>query len=341
LRLSELSRQRWRRFKAIKRSYLSLWVLLISFCFSLCAPWLVSDQPLAFSFKGRIYTPAFSFYRDADFGGLYQTEANYRQLFQHDEFQSEVSWSIFPLIQHHPLHSDLDQEGSPPYAPSSRHWLGTDQEGRSMLARLIYGYRNSMSFAILLTLITSILGVVIGGLQGYLGGKWDFWGQRAIEIWSALPFLYVVIVIGSIYGRSFFMLIAITSIFSWIGLSYYMRGEFLKLKGQTYVHVAQALGLPTHRIFFHHILPNGLTPVVTLLPFSLIGGISALTSLDFLGFGLNPPTASWGELLKQGLDNLHSPWIAIFTVMALFTTLLLAAFVGEGVREAYDPKAEA
>ena len=338
MRISDLTRSRLRKFRSIKRAWYSLILLSLAFFLSLFSEILVNDKPIVFSYQEKTYFPIFQHYPKIEFGGEYQTEANYRNLFKDSVFLEKVKWSVFPPIQHDPLHSDLELEGSPPHAPSNEHWLGTDESGRDVLARLIYGFRNCMSFAIFLTIITAIFGVVIGGLQGYLGGKTDFAVQRSIEIWSSLPFLYVVIVIASIYGRGFWILVLVLSLFSWIGLSYYIRAEFLKLKGLTYVRVAKSLGFSSTRIFFKHILPNALTPVVTILPFSLIGGISALTSLDFLGFGLNPPTPSWGELLQQGLNNLFAPWLAISTVAALFVTLMLAAFIGEGVRDAFDPK---
>jgi microcin C transport system permease protein len=197
-----------------------------------------------------------------------------------------------------------------------------------------------MVFSLLLMLMGAILGIVIGGIQGYLGGTLDIVVQRLIEIWSSLPFLYVVILVGSVYGRSFILLLLIMAIFQWIGLSYYMRGEFYRIKNMTYVKAAKALGIGPVRIFFRQILPNALTPLITIMPFTVVLGITALTALDFLGFGLPPPAPSWGELLGQGLKSLYAPWIAISTVSALFTTLLLATFTGEGVREAFDPKSE-
>jgi microcin C transport system permease protein len=207
-----------------------------------------------------------------------------------------------------------------------------------VLARLLYGFRTSMTFALALACLAALIGSAIGGVQGYLGGYFDLGAQRLIEIWSALPFLYVVILIGSIYGQSFLVLLFIFSLFQWIALSYYMRGEFYRLKGQTFAQAARALGAGHVSILFRHILPNALNPVVTIFPFLLIGGISSLTALDFLGFGLPPPTASWGEMLQQGLKYLYAPWLALSSVLALFCTLLLASFVGEGARAAFDPK---
>lgn len=186
----------------------------------------------------------------------------------------------------------------------------------------------------------AVIGILIGGIQGYIGGKLDLMLRNGIEIWSALPFLYVVILLGEIYGRGFFLLLFILAIFGWIGLSFYMRGEFYKLRSMVYVKSARAIGVSEKNIFLKHILPNALTPVITFIPFIIIGGISSLTALDFLGFGLQPPTPSWGELLSQGLKNLYAPWLAIFAILAIFITLLLTTFIGEGVREAFDPKSE-
>jgi ABC-type uncharacterized transport system, permease component len=197
-----------------------------------------------------------------------------------------------------------------------------------------------MLFSLLLALLEAVFGIVIGGIQGYLGGKVDIVVQRFIEIWSSLPFLYVVILVGSIYGSNFALLVVIMALFQWIGLSYFMRGEFYKLKNMVYVKSARAVGVGPIGILFGQILPNALTPVITILPFSVIGGISSLTALDFLGFGLPAPASSWGELLQQGLNNLYAPWIAISTVLAIFITLMLTTFIGEGTRDAFDPKSE-
>jgi len=316
-----------------------LWILGIAFVLSLFSEFIVNDKPLYLRYQGRSYFPVVFFYSGRTFGGRYKTEADYPALKQDEQFRKQ-GFMILALIPHSPLHSYLDREGNPPHRPSVAHWLGTDAVARDILARLIYGFRTCMLFSLSLMVISAILGIIIGGVQGYLGGAVDIASQRFIEIWSSLPFLYVVILVGSIYGRSFILLFLSMAIFQWIGLSYYMRGEFLKLKNMTYVKVARALGIGPVRIFFRQILPNALTPVITIMPFSLIGGITALTALDFLGFGLPPPAPSWGELLSQGLNNLYAPWIAVSTVAALFITLLLATFIGEGVREAFDPKSE-
>ncbi len=338
LQISELTQERFHNFKKIRRAYFSLWILAIAFLLSLFSEFIANDKPLILKYTDHYYFPIIKFYPEEIFGGAYKTEADYILLQQDKHFQAQKGWMIFPIIHYGPLRTNLDLAGNPPHAPSAAHWLGTDNSARDVFARLLYGFRMCMVFALLLMLSGGILGIIIGGVQGYLGGKVDLLMQRLIEIWTSLPFLYVVILLGSIYGRSLALLIGIMSLFEWVGLSYYMRGEFYKLKSLTYVRAAKALGFSRMRIFFKQILPNALTPVITIMPFSLIGGISSLTALDFLGFGLPPPTPSWGEMLSQGLQNLHAPWIAFSTVMALFITLMLATFIGEGVREAFDPK---
>jgi microcin C transport system permease protein len=336
---SELTKDRLRRFKRIRRAYYSFWILVIAFVLSLFSEMIANDKPLFLRYKGHSYFPVLFFYSGQTFGGKYKTEADYLALKKDEAFQKQGFMGL-PIIPHSPLHSYLDLKGNPPHPPSRRHWLGTDAVARDILARLIYGFRICMVFSLCLMVMGAILGITIGGVQGYLGGVVDIAAQRLIEIWSSLPFLYLVILVGSIYGQSFLLLLVIMVVFQWIGLSYYMRGEFLRLKTMTYIKAARAAGIGPISIFFRQILPNALTPVITIMPFSLIGGITALTALDFLGFGLPPPTPSWGEMLSQGLNNLYAPWIAISTVSALFITLLLATFIGEGVREAFDPKSE-
>ncbi len=336
--LSRETKNRFKRFRKTKWAWYSLIALVLCYGASLTSPWLVNDEPLILKWNGSFYFPAFAHYSEKDFGGTYQTEPDYPKLIEDAKIQGLKVWALMPPIPHDPLKADLSLEGAPPFPPSLDHWLGTDANGRDILSRLIHGFRICMSFSLLLTLLGTFLGIVIGGLQGYLGGWWDTAFQRGIEIWSSLPFLYVVILIGSIYGRSFVLLIAIMAVFNWISLSYYMRGEFLKLRSVPYVRAAKMLGMSHRHLFFREMLPNAMTPVVTLFPFTLIGGIGSLTSLDFLGFGLQPPTPSWGELMAQGLNNLYAPWISVSTVFALFITLLLATFVGEGVRDAMDPK---
>ncbi len=337
MRFSDLTIERWRRFRSIRRAYFSLILLSSLFGLSLFSECIAENRPIVMGYDGSTYFPLLFFYSGKELGQQYGTEADYRALRQTADFE-ERGWAVFPPVPFNPLEADLADQDPPPHPPSLRHWLGTDSLGRDVFARLLYGFRICMLFALSLTVLSGLLGVIIGGIQGYLGGRTDIVMQRIIEVWSALPFLYVVILLGSIYGQNFWMLLVVMSLFSWVGLSYYMRGEFFKLRGQTYVQAARASGLGSVRIFMGQILPNALTPLITILPFTLIAGISSLTALDFLGFGLPPPTPSWGELLQQGLDNLDFPWIAISTVLALFFTLLMATFIGEGAREAFDPK---
>ncbi|MEL0004729.1 MAG: ABC transporter permease [Opitutales bacterium] len=336
---SKLSKDRFRRFRMIKRAWYSFIILSALFVLSLFAELLCNDRPYIISFNDKLYFPIFKFYPEKEFGGKYLTEADYVSLRNSDLFKKEGNWMLLPPVPHSPLHSYMDLEGTPPHPPSAMHWLGTDASARDVFARLLYGFRICMLFSLILAAIATLFGILIGGVQGYFGGVIDLVVQRMIEIWSSLPFLYVVILVGTIYSRSFMILILVLSLFQWIGLSYYMRGEFLKIRNLNYVKVAKTMGMPSSHILFRQILPNGLTPVITLLPFPIIGGIGALTALDFLGFGLQPPTPSWGELLSQGLNNLFAPWLAVSTVVCLFTTLLLATFIGEGVREAFDPRA--
>ena len=336
---SSLTRDRFCRFKKIKRAWYSFVILSVLFGLSLFAEILCNDKPYIISYNGRLYFPIFQFYPEKEFGGKYLTEADYVTLRNSRPFNNGTNWMISPPIPHSPLHSYIELEGTPPHPPSAQHWLGTDSSARDVFARLLYGFRICMLFSLILAGISTLFGILIGGVQGYFGGLVDMVMQRMIEIWSSLPFLYVVILVGTIYSRSFMILIFVLSLFQWIGLSYYMRGEFLKIRNLNYIKVAKTMGMSNRHILFRQILPNGLTPVITLLPFQIIGGIGALTALDFLGFGLQPPTPSWGELLSQGLNNLFAPWLAISTVVCLFTTLLLATFIGEGVREAFDPRA--
>jgi microcin C transport system permease protein len=337
--ISEMTRRRIKRFKKMKRAYYSLWILGMAFLLSLFSEFIANDHPLLIVYKEKCFFPLMRFYTSSTFGGNYKTEANYVELRNNADFRAQA-FMLLPIIPHSPLHPYLDLASTPPHRPSKEHWLGTDSMARDVLARLIYGFRTCMLFSLILAILSTFLGVIIGGIQGFVGGKTDIGIQRGIEIWSSLPFLYVVILVGSIYGSNFILLLFVVALFEWIGLSYFMRGEFYRLKNMNYVKAARALGVSSAGIIFGQILPNALTPVITILPFQIIGGISVLTALDFLGFGLPPPAPSWGELMQQGLTNLYAPWLAGSTIIALFVTLLLTTFIGEGIREAFDPKSE-
>ena len=337
--VSPLARDRWRRFRRIRRAYVSLWVLGAAFLLSLFSDFIANDKPLYISYGGKHFFPILRFYPETAFGGRYGTEPDYLVLRKDPAFRAAGGWMLFPPIPYGPARTNLDRASPPPHPPSLAHWLGTDGIARDVLSRLIHGFRLCMLFALALVAVSASLGIIIGAVQGYAGGRVDITLQRVIEIWSALPFLYVLILLGSIYGRGFGMLLGVTAVFQWIALSYYMRGEFYRLREQTFVVASRALGAGHGRIIFRQILPNAMGPVITILPFTLIAGISTLTALDFLGFGLPPPAPSWGEMLQQGLKQLYSPWIAFSAVAALFTTLMLASFIGEGVREVFDPRA--
>lgn len=333
--LSTQSKLRLARLRAMKRAWYSLWILSIAFVLSLVAELWINDKPLFARIEGKNYYPLLHDYTMHDLGGEDSTMVDWPTVLK--EKPAKV---LMPLIPYGPLNSEILDEDFPPYAPSAQHLLGTDASGRDLLARLVYGFRTGMLFSLALTLVSTLLGIIIGGVQGYLGGKVDLFLQRIIEIWSALPFLYVIILAGAVLGQNFAVLLLASALFQWIGLSYFMRSEFYRVKNFGFVRSAQALGLSKSHIFFKEILPNALSPVITLFPFQIIGGISTLTALDFLGFGLQPPTPSWGELLSQGLQNLQAPWLTAFTVLALTGTLLLATFIGEGLREAFDPRGE-
>ncbi len=335
---SPQTRDAWRRFRRMRRAIVSLWILGALFIVSLFSEFISNDRPLLAGYNGRLFFPVLFFYPETDFGGRHATGPDYRALAGDATFKEAGGWLLFPPVPHGPVRSDLYLPGNPPHPPSPEHWLGTDNAARDVFSRLLYGFRTCMLFALALAAIGLFLGIIIGAVQGYAGGWVDITAQRFIEIWSALPALYIVILMGSIYGQNFWMLLGVLGAFEWIGLSYYMRAEFFKLKSQGFALASRGIGAGHLRVILRQILPNALTPVITLLPFMIIGGITALTSLDYLGFGLPPPTPSWGELLDQGMKNLTKPWVALSAIGALFATLLLATFIGEGVREALDPK---
>ena len=343
-------RKRWRKFRSLKRGYYSFLLILSAYLVSFVLPVLINNKPLVLSYEGEYYFPLIRYHDSQEFGLDSFGEPDYRAL--RDQFDSEGSqnWLIMPLYPYSPSESLFDLEGAPPHAPSAAHPFGTDNRARDILVRLAYGFNISMTFAILVLIFTYIAGIGIGALLGYYGGKLDILGQRLIEIWSSLPFLYTIIIISSIVvpiylpGRSilfqpsFWMLIIILSVFGWVGITYYIRGEFYREKAKDYIGAAIAMGASEPAIMFKHILPNALTPIVSFAPFIIVGNIFALVGLDFLGFGLPAPTPSWGELIGQGMQYLTKWWLVFFPLGAVFLTLLLIVFVGEALREAFDPK---
>lgn len=339
MQLSPLTKRRLQKFKRSKRAYYSLWILIILYVISLFANFIANDQPLVVKYHGKYFFPVLRFYNGANFGLEATDVPNYKQLQQSPVFHKDkTNWMLFPPIPYGSNESIRNLRDNPPTSPTLQNLLGTDDRGRDILTRLLYGYRISFSFALLITASSMALGIVMGALQGYWGGLFDLSVQRLIEIFSALPFLYIVIIIGSSLGPSFGMLLLVFTVFDWVGISYYIRSDFFRLREMQFVEASKALGVRDWKIMFRHILPNALTPVLTFLPFDLIGSFSSLSALDFLGYGLPPPTPSWGELMSQGMSNIQSYWLLLFPALALFLILLLIALVGEGIRDAFDPK---
>ena len=334
--------RRWRKFKTLKRGWYSFLFLLSAYVLSFFSAFLVSNEAIAVSHNGELMFPMFSDYIEAqDLGQRKIGSPNYRALQKQYEEAGEGDWVIMPPYPYGPIENlltDPSFSGRPPTAPDGSHWLGTDDRGRDVLARLVYGFRISISFALGMVLLSYALGMTIGATFGFYGGRVDIFGQRLVEIWAALPFLYTVIIISSIVQPTIGLLILLLAVFSWVGISFYMRGEFLREKAKDYVAAAIAIGEPNHRIMFRQILPNALTPIISFAPFAIVGGISALVALDYLGFGLPAPTPSWGELVGQGLSHIKDWHLVVFPMGALFVTLLMVVFIGEAIREAFDPK---
>jgi len=324
--------KKWNAFKKRKPSIISVWLILIFCFFSFTAEFWANSKPIFLKHKGHIYFPIFNDYRADDFDIKDSVSVDYREL---ELVKGDIV--IWPLIKWDPFESNKKVE-SYPSPPTGLNLMGTDDRGRDVFARLLYGLRYSIIYAIAGWLISFVLGTIIGGMQGYLGGWVDLVGQRLTEVLSSVPQLLLLIIIISIFQPSMILLIVVTNLFSWIAISYYMRGEFLKNRKREYVEAARSLGAGHMRIFFKHILPNSLGPIITFSPFVIAGNITALASLDYLGFGLTPPTPSWGELLAQAQSNFTIGWwLALFPSLALFSTLTAFSLIGEGVRDAKNP----
>jgi microcin C transport system permease protein len=333
-----LTRRRWRRFRTNRRGYYSLLLFTVLFCISLAAELVSNDKPYLIYYNGHFYFPLFKSYPETTFGGDFKTETDYRDPYILDKLTSDGNKVFFPINPHSfdSISQDLNQPVPSP--PTRNNFLGTDDRGRDVLARLIYGFRISVLFGFALTLIGTGLGILAGAIQGYFGGKIDLFFQRFIEIWGAMPELYLLIIFASIFKPSILLLLILLSMFGWMGLSDYVRAEFLKGRNMDYVTAAKALGVSNITIMFKHLLPNGMTPVITFLPFRLSGAILALTSLDFLGLGVPPSTPSLGELLAQGKSNIEAWWLSLTTFTVLVGTLILLIFIGETLRETFDPR---
>jgi microcin C transport system permease protein len=358
--LSPINRRRLKNFRKNRRGAWSLVVFLVLFVLSLFAEFIANDRPIIVSYKGEILVPALTDYPEAKFGGFLAT-TDYRDPFIQNEIQSH-GWEIWPLIRYsyNTVNNEIPSPApSPPWwtlsldqrcsaYPQGVHdpnctignwnWLGTDDQGRDVVARLIYGFRISVEFGLILAIVSSAIGVAAGAVQGYFGGWIDLTFQRFIEIWTSIPALYLLLIISSVIAPSFFVLLGILLLFSWVSLVGVVRAEFLRGRNFEYINAARALGVSNRTIMFRHLLPNAMVATLTFLPFILNGSITTLTSLDFLGFGLPPGSPSLGELLSQGKDNIHAPWLGLTGFFSISIMLSLLIFVGEAVRDAFDPR---
>ncbi len=338
MRLSPLNQRRFARFKANKRGWWSLWLFLGLFIFSLGAELIANDKPLVVQHDGQWFFPVFKRYPETAFGSEFPLEANYKSPYMRELIASRDGWMLWPPIAFSYDSINYDLRVPAPAPPSADNWLGTDDQGRDVLARVIYGFRISVLFALTLTLASSVIGVLAGALQGYYGGWVDLTGQRFLEVWSGLPVLFMLIILSSIVQPNFWWLLGIMLLFSWMTLVDVVRAEFLRGRNLEYVRAAKALGMGNAAIMYRHILPNAMVSTMTFMPFILTGAIGTLTALDFLGFGLPPGSPSLGELVAQGKSNLQAPWLGMtaFAVLALMLTLLV--FIGEAARDAFDPR---
>ncbi|SLN47706.1 Inner membrane ABC transporter permease protein YejE [Aquimixticola soesokkakensis] len=362
--LSPLNQRRWRNFKANKRAYWSLVIFGTLFILSLFAEFIANDKPILVNYRGSYYTPIFNFYPETEFGGDFRTEAVYRYIevkclvrtggmedcfddpqgLYDDAADGEVNgekiekgWMLWPPIPYS-FRTPVDGPGAAPSAPTAQNWLGTDDTKRDVLARVIYGFRLSIFFTLVVSVVTSIVGVIVGAVQGFFGGWVDLGFQRFLEIWGAMPSLYVIIILFAILGRSFWLLVFITILFGWPALVGVVRAEFLRARNFEYVRAARALGVSNRVIMFRHMLPNAMVATLTILPFIVTGTIGTLASLDFLGYGLPSSYPSLGELTLQAKQNLQAPWLGFTAFFTYAIMLSLLVFIFEGVRDAFDPR---
>jgi microcin C transport system permease protein len=337
LRLTPLAHRRLANFRANRRGYWSLWIFLALFGLSLFAEFIANDRPIVVSYAGHLYFPIFTNYPETAFGGEFPTEADYRDPYLKKKIEAQ-GWIVWPLI---PFHYDTINYALPSPAPSPPDhvdWLGTDDQGRDVLARLIYGFRISVLFGLTLTIASSVIGIAAGAIQGYYGGLIDLSFQRFIELWSNIPTLFLLIILSSFVQPNFWWLLGIMLALGWMQLVDLVRAEFLRARNFDYVRAARALGVRDPVIIVRHVLPNAMVSTLTFLPFILNGSITTLTSLDFLGFGLPPGSPSLGELLLQGKNNITAPWLGLTAFFVLAVMLSLLIFIGEAVRDAFDPR---
>lgn len=338
MNLSPLNRRRFELFKANKRGWWSLWLFLILFGASLGAELIANDKPLVVHYDNAWYFPALKRYPETAFGGEFPLEANYKSPYIRELLKAKDAWVVWAPIPYSYQSINYDLKVPAPAPPSADNLLGTDDQGRDVLARVIYGFRISVLFALTLTILSSIIGVIAGALQGFYGGWVDLAGQRFLEIWSGLPVLYLLIILSGFVEPNFWWLLGIMALFSWLALVDVVRAEFLRGRNLEYVKAARALGLTDRKVIVRHILPNAMNATLSYLPFILTGAISTLTALDFLGFGMPAGSASLGELIGQGKQNLQAPWLGLTAFFTLALILSLLVFIGEALRDAFDPR---
>ena len=336
--MTPITQRRIAQFKANRRGYYSLWIFMVLFVLSLFAEFIANDKPILMSHDDELWVPVMFAYTEEELGGELPIEAQYSDPFVQQLVEESGGWMLWPLVPYTYDRADLYIEQSAPAPPSARHWLGTDDSGKDTLARLIYGFRLSVLFGITLTIMSSAIGVTVGALQGYFGGLVDLFGQRMVEIWAGLPVLLLLIILASIVEPSVFWLLGILTLFSWMPLVGVVRAEGLRTRNFEYVRAARALGVADLELLRRHVLPNAMVATLTFVPFILSGAVTTLTALDFLGFGLPAGSPSLGELLAQGKANLHAPWLGLTGFVTLGVMLTLLIFIGEGVRDALDPR---
>ena len=337
-KITPLTAERWRHFKANRRGFVSLWIFALLCVVTLFAELIANDKPLIVSYQGQLYFPVFMSYPETTFEGDFETETNYRDPFFKKQLTSKKGWALWPLLPYHHTTVNMDLPVPAPSPPTWENPLGTDDQGRDVMARFIYGFRISVLFGVTLTLISSVLSIIAGSIQGYFGGKIDLIFQRVMEVWSGIPPLYLLMILGNLVQPNFWWLLGFLLLFSWMSLVGLVRAEFLRARNFDYVRAAQALGVSTPVLMYRHILPNAMVATLTYIPFILSSSITTLTALDFLGFGLPPGSPSLGEMLAQGKNTLQAPWLGIVAFCSVALTLCLLTFIGEAVRDAFDPR---
>ncbi|MFE8048537.1 ABC transporter permease [Brenneria goodwinii] len=335
-RLSPINQARWARFKSNRRGYWSLWIFLVIFIITLFSELIANDKPLLVKYDGQFYTPFIVNYSETTFGGQFDTTTDFRDPYIAQRIEQH-GWVLWPLIRYSYDTINYATTVSFPSPPSRQNLLGTDSQGKDVVAQVFYGFRISLLFGLALTILSSLIGITVGATQGYYGGRLDLWGQRFIEVWSGMPTLFLIILLSSVIQPDFWWLLGITVLFGWMSLVGVVRAEFLRTRNFDYIRAAQAMGVSDRAIMYRCMLPNAMVATLTYLPFILCGSITTLTSLDFLGFGLPMGSPSLGALLLEGKNNLQAPWLGITVFMVLSIVLSLLIFIGEAVRDAFDP----